>query len=122
MEGLKEARATLRALKGSPQKVNLVAATIRRLNVQKALSVLSFTRKRVAKPMHVLLNSAIANAENNHEMDVDALYVKEILVGKAFVLKRSMARAKGRGTRIMKPSTRVTIILEEKEGIDGAKS
>lgn len=121
-EQIKQARATLKAVKGSPQKVNLVAAMIRRLRVQKALDILSFTRKRVAHPMRELLNSAIANAENNHEMDVDSLVIKEVLVGKAFVLKRSMPRAKGRGARILKPSSKVTIILEEKEGLDGSKS
>ena len=121
MEKIKEARATLKAVKGSPQKVNLVVAMIRRLHAQKALDILTFARKRVAEPLRVLLNSAIANAENNHEMDVDALFIKEILVGKAFVLKRSMARAKGRGSRILKPSSKVTIILEEKEVADGSK-
>ena len=120
-EQVKQARATLKAVKGSPQKVNLVAAMIRRSRVQKALDILTFTRKRVAQPMRELLNSAIANAENNHEMDVDSLVVKEVLVGKAFVLKRSMPRAKGRGSRILKPSSKITIVLEEKEGLDGSK-
>ena len=117
MKNNKEARATLRAVKGSPQKVNLVAALIRRLHVQNALNVLRFTRKRVAKPIYDLLSSAVANAENNHEMDVDSLFVKEIQVGKAFVLKRFMPRAKGRGARILKPSSRITIVLEEREGL-----
>ena len=120
-EPVRQARATLKAVKGSPQKVNLVAAMIRRLRVQKALDILMFARKRVAHPMRELLNSAIANAENNHEMDVDSLIIKEVLVGKAFVLKRSMPRAKGRGARILKPSSRITIVLEEKEGLDGSK-
>ncbi|MCY4414139.1 MAG: 50S ribosomal protein L22 [Alphaproteobacteria bacterium] len=117
----KQSRAMLKSVKGSPQKVNLVADLIRCLDVKKALNILSFVQKRVAKPMHDLLRSAISNAENNHDMDVDALYVKEVLVGKSLVLKRSMPCAKGRGARITKPFSKITIILEEKEGTDGSK-
>ena len=116
MEKRKETRATLKSVKGSPQKVGLVAQLIRRKHAQKALYDLQFTRKRVAAPMRMLLSSAIANAENNHDMDVDSLFVKEVLVGKAFVLKRFMPRAKGRGAKILKPSSKVTIVLEEREG------
>ncbi len=111
-----QATATLKAVKGSPQKVNLVAALIRKKDAQKAVKILSFVQKRVAEPMRVLLNSAIANAENNNSMDVDDLVVKEVRVGKSFVMKRSMPRAKGRGSMLMKPFSRVTIVLEEKEG------
>ena len=118
----KQALATLKALKGSPQKVNLVANLIRKQDVEKALRTLAFVQKRVAGPMKDLLNSAVANAENNHAMDVDSLFVKEVRVGKSFTLKRSMPRAKGRGSLIMKPYSKVTIVLEEKEGFDGSKS
>ena len=110
-----QAQATLKLLKGSPQKVNLVAALMRGRNAQTVVSMLPFVRKRVAKPLCALLNSAIANAENNHAMDVESLIVREVRVGKALVMKRSMARAKGRGTMIRKPFTKVTVVLEEQE-------
>ena len=110
-----EARAVLRNLRVSPQKLNLVAAMIRGLDVHKALSALSFSRRRIAGDVKKVLQSAIANAENNHSLDVDRLRVKEAHVGKGLVMKRFKARARGRGARILKPFSHLTIVVAEKE-------
>ena len=110
-----EARAVLRNLRVSPQKLNLVAAMIRGLDVHKALSALSFSRRRIAGDVKKVLQSAIANAENNHSLDVDRLKVKEAHVGKGLVMKRFKARARGRGARILKPFSHLTIVVAEKE-------
>ena len=109
-----EAMAKLRMLRTSPQKLNLVAALIRGKSVDKALTDLTFSKKRVAQDVKKCLQSAIANAENNHSLDVDRLYVKEAHVGKAIVMKRFKARARGRGARILKPFSHLTIIVGEK--------
>ena len=110
-----EARAVLRNLRVSPQKLNLVAAMIRGLDANKALSTLSFSRRRIAGDVKKVLQSAIANAENNHSLDVDRLKVKEAHVGKGLVMKRFKARARGRGARILKPFSHLTIVVAEKE-------
>ena len=110
-----EARAVLRNLRVSPQKLNLVAAMIRGLDANKALSALSFSRRRIAGEVKKVLQSAIANAENNHSLDVDRLTVKEAHVGKGLVMKRFKARARGRGARILKPFSHLTIVVAEKE-------
>ena len=110
-----EARAVLRNLRVSPQKLNLVAAMIRGLDANKALSTLSFSRRRIAGDVKKVLQSAIANAENNHSLDVDRLKVKEAYVGKGLVMKRFKARARGRGARILKPFSNLTIGVAEKE-------
>ena len=110
-----EARAVLRNLRVSPQKLNLVAAMIRGLDANKALSELSFSRRRIAGDVKKVLQSAIANAENNHSLDVDRLKVKEAYVGKGLVMKRFKARARGRGARILKPFSHLTIVVAEKE-------
>ena len=110
-----EARAVLRNLRVSPQKLNLVAAMIRGLDANKALSELSFSRRRIAGDVKKVLQSAIANAENNHSLDVDRLKVKEAHVGKGLVMKRFKARARGRGARILKPFSHLTIVVAEKE-------
>ena len=110
-----EARAVLRNLRVSPQKLNLVAAMIRGLDANKALSALSFSRRRIAGEVKKVLQSAIANAENNHSLDVDRLKVKEAYVGKGLVMKRFKARARGRGARILKPFSNLTIVVAEKE-------
>ena len=110
-----EARAVLRNLRVSPQKLNLVAAMIRGLDANKALSTLSFSRRRIAGDVKKVLQSAIANAENNHSLDVDRLRVKEAHVGKGLVMKRFKARARGRGARILKPFSHLTIVVAEKE-------
>ena len=108
-----EAQAVLRMLRVSPQKLNLVAQLIRGKKVSAALADLEFSRKRISKEVRKCLESAIANAENNHDLDVDDLVVKEAFVGKALVMKRFHARARGRGARILKPFSNLTIVVRE---------
>jgi large subunit ribosomal protein L22 len=108
-----EAKAVARMLRVSPQKLNLLAQLIRGKKVATALADLEFSRKRIARDVRKCLESAIANAENNHNLDVDDLVVKEAHVGKALVLKRFHARARGRGARIMKPFANLTIVVRE---------
>ena len=108
-----EAKAVARMIRVSPQKLNLVAQLIRGKKVSTALADLEFSRKRIARDVRKCLESAIANAENNHDLDVDDLVVKEAHVGKALVLKRFHARARGRGARIMKPFANLTIVVRE---------
>ncbi|MGU9961605.1 MAG: 50S ribosomal protein L22 [Candidatus Puniceispirillales bacterium WSBS_2018_MAG_OTU23] len=110
-----EARAVLRNLRTSPQKLNEVAGLIRGQNAAKALATLSFSRRRIAIDVKKALQSAIANAENNHALDVDRLFVREAHVGKGLVMKRFRARARGRGARILKPYAHLTIVVSEKE-------
>ena len=109
-----EARSVVRNLRVSPQKLNLVATMIRGLDVNKAIAALSFSRRRIADDVKKALQSAIANAENNHSLDVDRLFVKEAHVGKGLVMKRFRAWAKGRGARILKPFSHLTIIVGER--------
>jgi large subunit ribosomal protein L22 len=106
-----EARAVLRMVRISPQKLNLVAQSIRGLPVEKALNELEFSRKRISGEVRKCLQSAIANAENNHNLDIDALVVAQAHVGKNLVLKRSSTRARGRGVRIEKPFSQITIVV-----------
>ncbi len=108
-----EAKAVARMIRVSPQKLNLVAQLIRGKKVSTALADLEFSRKRIARDVRKCLESAIANAENNHNLDVDDLVVKEAFVGKALVLKRFHARARGRGARIEKPFANLTIVVRE---------
>jgi large subunit ribosomal protein L22 len=108
-----EAKAVARMLRVSPQKLNLLAQLIRGKKVSTALADLEFSRKRIAREVRKCLESAIANAENNHNLDVDDLVVKEAYVGKALVLKRFHARARGRGARILKPFANLTIVVRE---------
>jgi len=108
-----EAKAVARMLRVSPQKLNLLAQLIRGKKVDKALADLEFSRKRVAFDVKKTLESAIANAENNHSLDVDDLVVAEAYVGKALVMKRFSARARGRSGRVEKPFSHLTIILRE---------
>ncbi len=112
-----EAKASLRSLRISPQKLGLTAELIRGLDVEDALVQLSFSRKAVAKDVKKLLQSAIANAENNHNLDVDRLYISSVQVGKALVMKRIRPRAKGRAMRILKPFSNITITVSEREEI-----
>ena len=105
----------LRNLRTSPIKLNLVAQMIRGSNVSKALSDLEFNTKRISNDVRKALQSAIANAENNHGMDVDRLYVKEAYVGKALVMKRWRPRARGRAARILKPFSHLTIVVSERK-------
>ena len=108
-----EAKAVARTIRVSPQKLNLVAQMIRGKKVAAALADLEFSRKRISTEVRKCLESAIANAENNHDLDVDDLVVKEAFVGKALVLKRFHARARGRGARILKPFSNLTIVVRE---------
>jgi large subunit ribosomal protein L22 len=110
-----EARAVTRLLRVSPQKLNLLAQLIRGKKVDRALADLTFSRKRVAKDVKKTLESAIANAENNHALDVDALVVAEAYVGKNLVMKRIRARARGRAGRIEKPFAQITVVLRQVE-------
>jgi large subunit ribosomal protein L22 len=108
-----EARAVLRMYRSSPQKLNLLAQQIRGLPVQKAIDEMQFSRKRAANDVRKLLKSAVANAENNHDLDIDSLVVAEAHVGKNLVMKRIRARARGRAARIMKPFSQLTVVLRD---------
>ena len=110
-----EAKAVARMLRVSPQKLNLVAGLIRGKKVAMALADLEFSRKRIARDVRKCLESAIANAENNHELDVDELVVAEAHVGKAIVIKRFHPRGRGRMGRIFKPFANLTIVVREVE-------
>lgn len=110
-----EAMAKLRMLRTSPQKLNLVAGLIRGKKVEKALTDLTFSNKRIAADVKKCLQSAIANAENNHNLDVDALIVAEAYVGKNLTLKRGRPRARGRFGKIVKPFSELTIKLRQVE-------
>ena len=108
-----EAKAVARMLRISPQKLNLLAQLIRGKKVERALAELEFSRKRIALDVRKTLESAIANAENNHSLDVDDLVVAEAHVGKALVMKRFSPRARGRAGRIEKPFSNLTIVVRE---------
>ena len=110
-----EAKAVTRLIRVSPQKLNLVAQLIRGKKADRALADLTFSRKRIAKDVKKTLESAIANAENNHDLDVDALVVSEAYVGKNIVMKRLRARARGRAARIMKPFSQMTVVVRQVE-------
>ena len=110
-----EAMAKNRMLKTSPQKLNLVAAMIRGKKVETALSDLAFSKKRIAIDVRKCLQSAIANAENNHDLDVDELVVAEAWVGKNLTMKRGRPRARGRFGRIIKPFAEITIVVRQIE-------
>ncbi len=110
-----EAKAVTRNIRVSPQKLNLVAASIRGKKVASALADLTFSKKRIAKDVKKTLESAIANAENNHDLDVDDLIVAEAHVGKALVMKRWTPRARGRVGRIHKPFAHLTIVVRQVE-------
>ncbi|MBB6208945.1 large subunit ribosomal protein L22 [Novispirillum itersonii] len=110
-----EARAHSASIRTSPQKLNLVAASIRGMGVEQALASLTFNTRRVSNDVRKVLQSAIANAENNHQLDVDRLVVAEAFVGKAMVMKRWRARARGRTGKILKPFSNLTIVVRERE-------
>ncbi len=109
-----EAMAVVHNLRISPQKLNLLAQTIRGKSAEAALSELTFSKRRIAGDVKKTLQSAIANAENNHQLDVDRLYVAEATVGKDFVMKRFRARARGRIGRILKPFSSLTVVVRER--------
>lgn len=110
-----EARAVTRLIRVSPQKLNMVAQLIRGKKVDRALADLTFSRKRIAQDVKKTLESAVANAENNHDLDVDALVVAEAYVGKNIVMKRLRPRARGRATRIFKPFSQMTVVVRQVE-------
>ena len=110
-----EAMAYSKHLRTSPQKLNLVAETIRGKKCEAALSELEFSRRRISGEVKKLLESAIANAENNHQLYVDRLYVAEATVGKTMVIKRWRARARGRVGRIQKPFSNLRLVVRERE-------
>jgi large subunit ribosomal protein L22 len=117
-----EAKAVARMIRVSPQKLNLVAQMIRGKKVASALADLEFSRKRISTEVRKCLESAIANAENNHDLDVDDLVVAEASVGKALVIKRFSARGRGRVGRIFKPFSNLTIVVREVEEKAAAKA
>lgn len=108
-----EARAVARTIRVSPQKLNLVAAMIRGKRVNVALADLTFSRKRIAGTVKKTLESAIANAENNHDLDIDSLIVAEAYVGKSIVMKRFHVRGRGRASRIERPFSHLTVVVRE---------
>jgi len=113
--GDKEALAVATTVRGSPQKLNLVAALIRGRKAGDALNILTFSKKAMAIDVRKVLASAIANAENNHNLDVDALVVKEASVGKSIVMKRFATRGRGKSTRIIKPFARLRVVVREQQ-------
>ncbi|MGH6742058.1 MAG: 50S ribosomal protein L22 [Bradyrhizobium sp.] len=119
--GEKEALAIATSVRGSPYKLNLVAGLIRNKKAGDALNILSFSKKAMATDVRKVLASAIANAENNHNLDVDALVVKEASVGKGMVMKRFATRARGRSGRILKPFSRIRVVVREAEDAEAGE-
>ena len=113
-EAENEAKSVLRAVRVSPRKLDLVAATIRGKKASQAVNELTFSKKRIAIDVKKALNSAIANAENNHNLDVDRLVVAEASVGKGLVMKRFQTRGRGRSAGIIKPFAHLTIVVRER--------
>ncbi|MBX6368684.1 MAG: 50S ribosomal protein L22 [Rhodospirillales bacterium] len=109
-----EAKAYVKALRVSPRKLNLVAQTIRGKTAQAALAELTFSKRRIAHDVKKALQAAIANAENNHQLDVDRLFVKEATVGRAIVMKRFHARGRGRAARVEKWFSNLTVVVKER--------
>jgi large subunit ribosomal protein L22 len=109
-----EAASVMRGLRTSPRKLNLVAKTIRGKAASSALAELTFSRRRIARDVKKVLQAAIANAENNHQLDVDRLFVKEATVGRAFVLKRFHTRGRGRSARVVKMFAHLTVVVRER--------
>ncbi len=109
-----EARAVLDMVRISPQKLGLVAASIRGLGAAEAINQLSFSKRRIAGDVKKVVQSAVANAENNHDLDVDRLFVAEAWVGRTMVLKRFRARARGRVGKIEKPFSNITVVVRER--------
>ena len=109
------ASAKAKSIKTSMTKVNLVLKMIRGKKAENALNILAFSKKRISNEISKILKSAIANAENNHQLDIDKLVVKEATVGKSMVLKRFRPRARGRSGKILKPFSKIKILVQEKE-------
>jgi large subunit ribosomal protein L22 len=120
-----EAMASVKMLRTSPRKLNLVAGMIRGQKIMAALEALTFSQRRISNDVKKVLNAAVANAENNHQLDIDNLYVSQVFVGKAMVMKRFRARARGRGAQILKPFSNLKIFVkefvEEKEDVSSKK-
>ena len=117
-----EASAFLRALRISPRKLNLVAQSIRGKSAAAAVAELTFSHRRIAHDVRKVLQAAIANAENNHQLDVDRLYVKEATVGRAFVMKRFHTRGRGRSARVEKHFAHLTVIVRERPDTETAET
>jgi large subunit ribosomal protein L22 len=117
-----EAMAFAASIRTSPRKLNLVAGSIRGLTAEKAIAELDFSPRRVAGEVKKVLAAAIANAENNHQLDVDRLYVAEASVGRGLVMKRFHARARGRGARIEKPFSNLRIVVRERHEAKAGES
>ena len=115
IDNKKQAYAKAKSIRTSAQKLNLVAKSIRGCNIKVAIDQLTFSKKRISREVLKVLNSAIANAENNFGLDIDKLVVSEAYVGKSIVMKRMRARARGRAARILKPFSKLTILLKEVE-------
>ena len=115
IDNKKQAIAKAKSIRTSGQKLNLVAKSIRGCNIKVAIDQLTFSKKRISREVLKVLNSAIANAENNFGLDIDKLVVAEAYVGKSIVMKRMRARARGRAARILKPFSKLTILLKEIE-------
>jgi large subunit ribosomal protein L22 len=113
--GDKEALAVGTMVRGSPRKLNLVAGLIRGRKVEEALNILKFSPKAMADDVRKVLASAVANAENNHNLDVDSLVVSEASVGKSITMKRFATRARGRSSRVIKPFSRIRVVVREQE-------
>lgn len=111
------AKASIKSIKSSPQKVNLVLQQIRGMDAERALNVLEFSKRRIANEVKKILKSAIANAENNHQLDIDKLVIEEASTGKAMVMKRFRPRARGRSGKILKPFSNIKIVVKEKEEV-----
>ena len=114
-DNVKRAIAKAKSLRTSGQKLNLVAKSIRGQNIKVAIDQLAFSRKRISREVLKVLNTAIANAENNFGLDIDRLIVEEAFVGKSIVMKRMRPRARGRAAKILKPFSKLTIVLKENE-------
>lgn len=110
----KSAIAICNAIRTSPRKLNLVAQSIRGMSAEKAVAELTFSKKRIANAALAVLKSAVANAENNHQLNIDKLIVSEAFVGKGLVMKRMHARGRGRGARVLKPFSNLTIVVSER--------
>ena len=110
----KEVKAINKMIRTSSQKLNLIVKDIRKKDINAALNILKFSNKRVSKEVLKTLNSAVANAENNNNLDIDKLFVKEAYVGKSLRMKRFRPMSKGRAFQIIKPSSRLTLVLEER--------
>ena len=109
-----QAMAVGNSIRTSSRKLNLVAQSIRALKAEKAVAELTFSKRRIAKAALAVLKSAIANAENNHQLNIDKLFVSEAFVGKGLVMKRMHARGRGRGARVLKPFSNLTIVVTER--------